>query len=326
MIFENVSDRSIWNGDVMELYQLKTFVAVAEEGNLTRAAERLHTSQPSVSAHVKALEDELGLPLFERTPKGMQLTPAGSALKTRAEDVLKAANAVRFEATRLKGELTGEVHLGLHIDPHYLRITELLTVMRNTHPGVELHYLQRMTWEAPEELRAGKLDVAFVNRKPESDEFIAHTLETLDLVIVGPMAWKDRLKNADWQTITSFPWVWTHSLCPIYGIADTLFTRRGRSPIKAVIADQEPAIRKLVNSGVGLSILIAKEAHDAATGGKLFIVKDNVGTIDLSLIYLRKRAEDPLIKAVLQAVQKVWGDFNDRLAASVHDVEGKRSA
>ena len=48
----------------------------------------------------------------------------------------------------------------------------MLTVMRNTHPGVELHYLQRMTWEAPEELSAGKLDVAFVNRIPEGDEFI----------------------------------------------------------------------------------------------------------------------------------------------------------
>lgn len=310
----------------MELYQLKTFVMVAEEGNLTRAAERLHTSQPSVSAHVKALEDELGLPLFERTPKGMQLTPAGSVLKTRAENVLTAANAVHFEATRLKGELTGKVRLGLHIDPQYLRITELLTVMRNTHPGVELHYLQRMTWEAPEELSAGELDVAFVNRRPEGEEFIAHTLETLDLVIVAPMAWKDRLANADWQTITSFPWVWTHSLCPIYGIANNLFARRGRSPIKAVIADQEPAIRKLVTSGVGLTIMLEKEAHNATADGKLFIVKENVGTIDLSLIYLRKRVDDPLIKAVLQAIQTVWGDFDERLAAPDHDVEGKRSA
>lgn len=310
----------------MELYQLKTFVMVAEEGNLTRAADRLHTSQPSVSAHVKALEDELGLALFERTPKGMQLTPAGSVLKTRAENVLAAANAVRFEATRLKGELSGKIRLGLHIDPQYLRITELLTVMRNTHPGVELHYLQRMTWEAPEELSAGKLDAAFVNRRPEGDEFIAHTLETLDLVIVGPMGWKDRLKNADWQTITSFPWVWTHSLCPIYGIANNLFDQRGRSPIKAVIADQEPTIRKLVTSGVGLTIMLEKEARNTTAEGKVFIVKDKVGTIDLSLIYLRKRADDPLIKAVLQAVQTVWGALDERPATSGHVEKKKRSA
>ena len=54
----------------MEIHHLKTFVTVADEGHLTRAADRLHTSQPSVSAHIKALEEELGLILFLRTPQG----------------------------------------------------------------------------------------------------------------------------------------------------------------------------------------------------------------------------------------------------------------
>ncbi|MES9912641.1 MAG: LysR family transcriptional regulator, partial [Candidatus Sedimenticola sp. 4PFRAG1] len=54
----------------MELYQLKTFVKVADEGHLTRAAEQLFTSQPAISAHIKALEEELGVVLFQRTPKG----------------------------------------------------------------------------------------------------------------------------------------------------------------------------------------------------------------------------------------------------------------
>ena len=61
----------------MELYQLRTFAAVAELGHLTRAAERLHVSQPAVSAQIRALEDELGTPLFERGPSGMTLTTAG---------------------------------------------------------------------------------------------------------------------------------------------------------------------------------------------------------------------------------------------------------
>ena len=61
----------------MELYQLRTFLAIADEANLTRAAERVHTSAPAVSAQLKALEEELGVRLFERTPKGMVLTPAG---------------------------------------------------------------------------------------------------------------------------------------------------------------------------------------------------------------------------------------------------------
>ena len=78
----------------MELYQLKTFVTVADEGNLTRAAQRLHISQPAVSAHVKALESELGVNLFERTPKGMRLTGDGEVLKAQAERALAEVEGI----------------------------------------------------------------------------------------------------------------------------------------------------------------------------------------------------------------------------------------
>ena len=75
----------------MELYQLKTFVAVAKEGHLTRAAKSLHTSQPAVSAHIKALEAELEIALFDRTPKGMDLTAAGKRLLDQAQTILERA-------------------------------------------------------------------------------------------------------------------------------------------------------------------------------------------------------------------------------------------
>ena len=82
----------------MELYHLKTFVTVAEEGHLTRAAERLFTSQPAISAHIKALEEELGVTLFERTPKGMQLSPAGAQLLAQAQRTLAAAGDFKLAA------------------------------------------------------------------------------------------------------------------------------------------------------------------------------------------------------------------------------------
>jgi DNA-binding transcriptional LysR family regulator len=288
----------------MELYQLKTFVMVAEEGHLTRAAERLHASQPSVSGHIKALEEELGLTLFDRTPKGMRLTAVGAALKIRAEAVLKAANALRFEAMRQQGELSGELRLGLHIDPRWLKISELLAAMQSAHPGVELHYLQCMTWEAQDELLAGRLDGAFVNRVPDDKAVTAHKLETLDLAIVGPMAWRDRLQNADWQTIAALPWVWLHSLCPFYEVAESLFEEKGHVPIKAVITDQEATLRNLVASGVGLTLMLSKEVHTETD--KVFIVQDKAGRLDLSFIYLEKRAEDPIIKAILEVIQSLW--------------------
>lgn len=83
----------------MSLAQIRYFVAVAEERHVGRAAARLHIAQPPVSRQIRALEDELGTRLFERTPKGMALLPSGEAFLTHARDILdavdRAANAAR---------------------------------------------------------------------------------------------------------------------------------------------------------------------------------------------------------------------------------------
>ena len=87
----------------MELYQLRSFAAVAELGHLTRAAEKLHISQPALSAQIKALEDELGVALFERVSSGMVLTSAGRKLLPEAQKVVAAAQVVAQPRPRHQG-------------------------------------------------------------------------------------------------------------------------------------------------------------------------------------------------------------------------------
>ena len=290
----------------MELYQLKTFAAVSQEGHLTRAAERLNTSQPAVSAHIKSLEEELGVILFERTPKGMKLTPQGLLLKQKADQVLKAADEMRFKADQLQGELTGEVRLGLHTNPQYLRATPILAEMKRDYPKLSLSYIPKMTWEAPEELRKENLEAAFVYACPDDETIAAHSLDQIGLVIVGPIAWQDRLQTAALDDLATLPWIWTSHNCPFFAVGQKLFDEMNCEPIKAVITDQESAIRHMVADGVGLSIMSESEANEAVEKGQLYIVGSRVGTLDLSLIYLEKRAQDPLVKAVLSCIAKAW--------------------
>lgn len=87
----------------MSLAQIRYFVAVAEEGHLGRAAQRLHVSQPPLTRQIRSLEQELGVPLFERTPRGMRLLSSGEALLARARRILAEVDAAIGEASRAEG-------------------------------------------------------------------------------------------------------------------------------------------------------------------------------------------------------------------------------
>src|SRR5436190_14733302 len=100
----------------MELYQLRSFAAIAETGQLTRAAEKLHVSQPALSSQLKALEEELEFALFERTPGGMVLTAPGKRLLADAEKVLAAAQNMQHNARTMKGDISGKARIGTLAD------------------------------------------------------------------------------------------------------------------------------------------------------------------------------------------------------------------
>ncbi len=156
----------IWQ---MELRHLRYFVAVAEEGHITRAAERLGMQQPPLSQQIKALETELGAQLFRRLPRGMALTEAGRALLVDAEAILgHLAHAMEATKRTVRGEL-GRITVGFTSSaPFHPFLPRVIRAFREASPMVALTLEEGGTTELIEDLRAERLDAAFI-RTPVAD-------------------------------------------------------------------------------------------------------------------------------------------------------------
>lgn len=294
----------------MEIYQLQSFVAVAEEGFLTRAAKRLCLTQPAVSMQLKTLEDELGVRLFDRTNYGMKITREGSRLLTRARKVLAAVNEFEDLARSFRRDVSGTARIGLCTDLAFLRVVELTTRMHQDFPGIELHILQSMSETVLEQVRSGEMEGGFrFGELPALRDVGGIKLAEFQLLVVGPTAWKVRLDSApDWNALMEFPWIWLISSCPYCRIAEHKLHSMGlpSKPPEATIVDHEDAITAFVAAGKGISLMREDEARDAEKQGKLVVwEKDSLST-QVNFIYKKKRVDSPINQALIECVNHVW--------------------
>ncbi len=145
----------------MDLRQLSYFVAVAEEGQFTRAAERVSVAQPAVSAQIGRLERELGERLFHRDPRAVTLTPAGDALLPHARAALAAAERGRDTIASLRGMLSGRLRVGV-AGPVDQRLAETLGEFHRLHPAIEIALSHGQNEPMLLAVAHGELDAAVV--------------------------------------------------------------------------------------------------------------------------------------------------------------------
>jgi DNA-binding transcriptional LysR family regulator len=290
----------------MEIYQLRGFVAVAEEGHVTRAAERLHVSQPALSAQIKALEDELGIALFERVPGGMALTPTGKRLLESARIVLSAVQALQGEARALRGEVAGRLLLGTLADPDFVRLPQLLVGARERFPLLEIEFFHEISGAAFAKVREGNLDASFYFGDLAHAEVASLRLRDVDFCVVGPGAWRERIAAADIAAIAEEPWILTPPISTHRVLADRLFQQHGITPGKVVEADNEAVIRSLVVGGLGVALMREELAHQLAAVGDVCVWGGARIPTTLQFISRVERERDPVMIALLDLVRTAW--------------------
>lgn len=162
----------VHNGDeIMEIRQLSYFLAVAREENMTRAAELLHVSQPTLSKTIKSLEEELGKKLFTRHSFSIELTDEGMLLRDRAEDLIAMADKIEQEFVSLDDVTGGDLYLGLAESYQIRYLARVLGRLKSVYPSMNYHITSGDTEQVTEKLDKGLLDFAVICEPPDERKY-----------------------------------------------------------------------------------------------------------------------------------------------------------
>jgi DNA-binding transcriptional LysR family regulator len=284
----------------MELHQLRYLVLLSEELSFTRAAARGNVAQPALSRQIQKLEDELGVPLVDRTSRRVSLTPTGVDVVGRARKILEEVDATRAAAQGVAALVRGRLVLGMTPTPGPFDVAAALSGFHREHPDVELVLKEELSVSLADRLRRDELDLAIVSAIPERSraglELRPLSSEPLQVVLppshrLASRSWL-RLKELSGERFVSFP--------PGATIRETLVAAAraaGFTPTITLESNDTTRIRALVATGLGITLL---PTSDAARPGPPVIALPLRGTHlthDTFLAHRRERHLPPAASA-----------------------------
>ncbi len=280
----------------MELQHLRTFIAVAATGNLTRAAEQLHLTQPAVSGQIKALEHELNVQLFRRASRGMVLTDAGKELLKEAQDVVRRADGVIRLADRLRDGVGGTLRLGSTDCGYDLKLARIIGRVTQQHPEVEVRLFAANSGINVRAILDDQIDLAFIEGEYDTERITAHRIGVSRLGVIGPIAWRDDLIHSGWHRLAEFPWVFQSTTCSHCVLMHRVSEENRVQFRPQVHADAFGSIKNLVAEGLGLSFADLDDAAPLVEEGHIFIWPNYTYDMPVWLIGLKERMHEPLLR------------------------------
>ena len=287
----------------MELRQLRYFVAIAETGSLTHAAEkRLNTAQPSLSRQIRNLEHEVGVQLLNRSSRGTELTAAGRAFLDQARLSLNHAEAAAEAARRAAQPAKPSFSIGFLTGQEVDWLPHAPGVLRDELPNIEVRVSSGFSTDLADDLQRGKLDVAFLRREPKPDlEYRLITKEPLVVVLPGDHLLA-RKKAIDPHDLVDKSFIGISDVAPVLRSAIRDYLRRSGVDIVPVVeVDNFAMAMSLVTSTGGLALLPASIKGYLPRSIKSRPLAGAQPTVDLVIGYHRANAS-PLLKTFLSKI------------------------
>lgn len=269
----------------MDVADLKTFEAVARHGSMNKAASELHTVQSNVTARIRALEDELGVPLFRRHARGVIVTPAGQRMLPFVGRITRLLAEVHA-AVQDDGAPSGSLTLGALETTTALRLSPLLTGFAKTWPDVRLVVSAGTTRRLVQDVAEYRLEGAFVAGPIDHPDLHQEAIYTEELVLVanpGVRTLKDLTKIPDLKTVVF------QSGCSYRQRLETFLSGMGIVAARPLEFGSLDAIVSCVSAGVGVTLLPLPIVEPARDAGKISIHKLPREVARVQTLFIRRR-------------------------------------
>jgi DNA-binding transcriptional LysR family regulator len=259
----------------MTLRQLEVFVAVAQAQSFRRAAERLHTSQPALSQHVRELETELGTRLLDRLRRAVLVTDAGRLLLDHAHRVFATLESAREGIGELRGLQRGSLLVGASTTPGIYVLPRVIGTFHRRHPGVALNLRIANSRTIEERVRANELDLGVVGGHglvPGEACLAAGLLDELVLVVSPAHPWARRRQIAPGELATA-PLLFREEGSATRQVTERALQRAHTTYRPTMELDHTEAIKQAVMAGLGAAFVSVHAIRGEVEGGRLHALR-----------------------------------------------------
>ncbi|MBQ7924572.1 MAG: LysR family transcriptional regulator [Clostridia bacterium] len=262
----------------LDLYRV--FYTVAKSGSLTKAAEELYISQPAVSRSIKQLETQLGVTLFTRTHRGMQLSANGGKLIfNEVEKALNLLGDAENRISEMKTSATGTIRIGASDTIFEYFLADKIVEFHERFPAVKFELLADFTPDTIEKLKAEKCDVAFVNLPIESDSELnlyGNCMRLNDIFIASEKFAELKNEGVTLETLKKYPLILMEGNTVSRKSLDNFFQSVGLEMTPSIEVGSWDLMKRLVTRGMGIGVIPREYVTQRLEEGTLFEVKTDV--------------------------------------------------